>query len=102
MTEHNRMLMRLIDEQYIKYCEFGVPRMTRWLREDKGYEVNYKRIAGLMQKMGLQAITLGPHTSKPTSGHRIYSYLLGKVNIERVNQVWSTDITYIPIRLGFM
>ena len=52
--------------------------------------------------MGLQAITPGPHTSKPTSGHRIYPYLLRKVKIERVNQVWSTDITYIPMRHGFM
>ena len=101
-TEQNRMLMRLIDEQYIKHPEFGVPRMTRWLREDEGHEVNHKRIAGLMQKMGLQAITPGPHTSKPTQGHRIYPYLLRKVKIERVNQVWSTDITYIPMRHGFM
>ena len=96
------MLMRLIDEQYIKHPEFGVPRMTRWLREDEGHEVNHKRIAGLMQKMGLQAITPGQHTSKPTPGHRIYPYLLRKVKIERVNQVWSTDITYIPMRHGFM
>jgi len=101
-TEQNRMLMRLIDEQYIKHPEFGVPRMTRWLREDEGHEVNHKRIAGLMQKMGLQAITPGAHTSKPTPGHRIYLYLLRKVKVERVNQVWSTDITYIPMRHGFM
>ena len=73
------MLMRLIDEQYIKHPEFGVPRMTRWLRDDEGHEVNHKRIAGLMQKMGLR-----------------------KVKIERVNQVWSTDITNIPMRQGFM
>ena len=101
-TEQNRMLMRLIDEQYIKHPEFGVPRMTRWLRDDEDHEVNHKRIAWLMQKMGLQAITPGPHTSKPTPGHRIYLYLLRKVKIERVNQVWSTDITYIPMRHGFM
>ena len=96
------MLMRLIDEQYMKHAEFGYLRMTRWLRDDEGHEVNHKRVAGLMRKMGLQAITLGPHTSKPTSGHRIYPYLLRKVKIERVNQVWSTDITYIPMRHGFM
>ena len=85
-----------------EHPEFGVPRMTRWLRDDEDQEVNHKRIAGLMQKMGLQAITPGPHTSKPTPGHRIYPYLLRKVKIERVNQVWSTDITYIPMRHGFM
>jgi hypothetical protein len=56
--------------------------MTRWLRDDEGHEVNHKRIAGLMQKMGLQAITLGPHTSKATPEHRIYPYLLRKVMIE--------------------
>jgi putative transposase len=55
-----------------------------------------------MQKMGLQAITPGPHTSKPTSAHKIYPYLLRKMKVKRVNQVWSTDITYIPMRHGFM
>jgi transposase InsO family protein len=58
--------------------------------------------SGVDAKMGLQAITPGPHTSKPTQGHRIYPYLLRKVKIERVNQVWRTDITYIPMRHGFM
>jgi len=93
--------MRLIDERYMQHPEFGYPRMTDWLR-DKGHEVNYKRVARLMQKMGLQAITPGPHTSKPAPGHKIYPYLLRNVDVERVNQVWSTDITYIPMRNGYM
>jgi len=101
-TEQNRLLMRLIDEQYMKHPEFGYPRMTEWLVNEEGHEVNHKRIARLMQKMGLQAITPGPHTSKPAPEHKIYPYLLSKVEIERVNHVWSTDITYIPMKHGFM
>ena len=100
-SEENLVLMRLIDEQYMRHPEFGYPRMTDWL-EDQDHEVNHKRVARLMQRMGLQAITPGPHTSKPAPGHKIYPYLLRNVEIERVNQVWSTDITYIPMRHGFM
>lgn len=100
-TEANLLLMRLIDEQYMLHPEFGYPRMTDWLR-DEGYAVNRKRVARLLRRMGLQAITPGPHTSKPAPGHRIYPYLLRNVDIEQVNQVWSTDITYIPMRYGFM
>ncbi len=100
-SEENLLLMRRIDEQYMRHPEFGYPRMTDWLR-DEGHEVNPKRIARLMQVMGLQAITPGPHTSKPAAGHTIYPYLLRDVEIGRVNQVWSTDITYVPMRHGFM
>ena len=100
-TPENLLLMRLIDEQYMRHPEFGYPRMTDWLR-DKGHNVNHKRVARLMHRMGLQAITPGPHTSKPAPGHKIYPYLLRNVEVERVNQVWSTDITYIPMRSGFM
>lgn len=100
-TNENLDLMRLIDEQYMKHPEFGYPRMTDWLC-DQGYCVNQKRVARLMRRMGLQAITPGPHTSKPAPGHKIYPYLLRGVKIERVNQVWSTDITYIPMQKGFM
>ena len=100
-SELNLCLMRLIDEQYMRHAEYGSPRMTEWL-QDQGYAVNHKRIARLMQLMGLQPITSGPHTSKPAPGHQIYPYLLRDVAIERVNQVWSTDITYIPMRKGFM
>lgn len=100
-TADNLLLTRLIDKQYLSHPEFGSPRMTDWLR-DQGYEVNHKRVARLMRKMGLQAITPGPHTSKPAPGHKIYPYLLRNVDIVRVNQVWSTDITYIPMHNGYM
>ena len=93
--------MRLIDEQYLKHPEFGSPRMTDWLR-DEGRLINPKRVARLMRKMGIQAITPGPHTSKPSPENKIYPYLLRNTTIDRVNQVWSTDITYVPMRLGFM
>jgi putative transposase len=101
-TPENLFLMRLIDEQYMRHPEFGYPRMTDWLRDEKKLEVNHKRVARLMQKMGIQAITPGPHTSKPAPGHKIYPYLLRNVAVERVNQVWSIDITYIPMMYGFM
>ena len=100
-TKANLALMRLIDEQYLRHPDFGYPRMTDWL-QDKGYPVNHKRVARLMQIMGLQAITPGPHTSKPAPEHKIYPYLLRNLTIDKVGQVWSTDITYIPMRYGFM
>ena len=93
--------MRLIDEQYLRHPEFGYPRMTDWL-QNEGHRANHKRVARLMQIMGLQAITPGPHTSKPAPGHKIYPYLLRNMSIEQVGQVWSMDITYIPMRYGFM
>jgi len=100
-SEKNLMLMRLIDEQYMKRPYYGYPRMTDWLRE-QGYLVNYKRISRLMKKMGIQAVTPGPHTSKPAPEHTIYPYLLRGLDINRPHQVWSTDITYIPMNKGFM
>ena len=101
MSKMNLLLMRLIDEQYLRRPEYGSPRMTDWLI-GKNYHVNHKRVARLMRTMGLQAITPGPHTSKPAPGHKIYPYLLKNVDITRVRQVWSTDFTYIPMRHGFM
>ncbi len=92
--------MRLIDEQYMRHPEFGSPRIHAWLL-DEGYVVNHKRVERLMNLMGLQAITPGPHTSRPAPERKIYPYLLRNVDIERVNQVWSTDITYIPMATGF-
>ena len=100
-TKENLLLMRLIDEQYLRHPEYGYPRMTDWL-QDQGHRVNHKRVARLMSIMGIQAITPGPHTSKPAPEHKIYPYLLRNVSIDHVGQVWSADITYIPMRLGFM
>jgi putative transposase len=100
-SEKNLQVMRLIDAQYMKHPEYGYPRMTDWL-VDEGYDVNPKRIARLMQVMGLQAITPGPHTSKPCPGNKIYPYLLRGVDIVQPNHVWSIDITYIPMAAGFL
>lgn len=93
--------MRAIDERYMQHPEYGSPRMHDWL-QDNGHIVNHKRVARLMQKMGLQAVTPGPHTSKPCPGHKIYPYLLRGVAIEHVNQVWSVDIIYVPMDKGYM
>jgi putative transposase len=97
----NLLLMRLIDEQYTRTPFYGSPRMTAWLQK-QGYAVNHKRIERLMEVMGLQAIYPKPNLSKPTLGHRIYPYLLRDVKIERVDQVWSCDITYIRMAHGFL
>ena len=71
-SAENLLLMRRIDEQYMRHPEFGYPRMTDWLI-DEGHAANHKRVARLMQLMGLQAITPGPHTSKPAPGHSVRS-----------------------------
>jgi len=97
----NLMLMRLIDEQYMKTPFYGYPKMTAWLRR-AGHQVNKKRIARLMQKMEIQAAFPGRKTTIPAKGHKIYPYLLRNLVITRPNQVWSTDITYIPMAQGFM
>jgi putative transposase len=93
--------MRLIDEQYLRQPDFGSPRMTDWLKT-QGDSVNHKRVERLMKLMGIQAITPGPHTSRRNPAHPVFPYLLKGVAIERKNQVWSTDITYIPMQRGFL
>ncbi len=98
----NLELMRLIDEQHLKYTFWGVPKMHTWLVMDKGYQINYKRVERLMRLMGLQSIAPGPHTSRKQPGAYIYPYLLKALDINHVNHVWETDITYIPMRRGYM
>lgn len=100
----NLELMRLIDEEYLLHPWLGVPRMTTWLREDKGYKINPKRIERLYKLMGLSATGPKPNTSKKGKGkcHRVYKYLLRKLKIERINQVWAMDITYIPVQGGYL
>ena len=100
-TAFNLKLMRLIDEQYLKTPFYGYPRMTIELGR-QGYAVNHKRVARLMQKMGIQAIYPRPKLSQPAAGHRIYPYLLRGLAIIQPNQVWSSDITYVPMPHGFM
>jgi putative transposase len=98
-SAENLLLMRLIDEQFTKRPFYGVRKMTAWLRQEK-YEVNLKRVRRLMRLMGLEAIYQKPRLSIPAPGHQIYPYLLRNVKIERINQVWSTDITYIRLQGG--
>lgn len=98
----NLALMRLIDEEYTKSPSYGYRSMTDRLRNGYGYLVNKKRIARLMRKMGLQSVAPAPNTSKRGKNHAVYPYLLRGVKVERVNHVWSTDITYIPMHNGFM
>ncbi len=100
-SSFNLMLMELIDKQYTKTPFYGYPKMTAWLRREN-HLVNKKRVARLMRLMGLQAVFPGQKTTIPARNHKIYPYLLRGVKITRPNQVWSTDITYIPITGGFM
>jgi putative transposase len=93
-------LMRRLDEQYTRTPFYGSRRMTAWLRT-QGYAVNRKRVTRLLALLGLEALVPRRHLSKPAPGHRIYPYLLRGVAIDRVDQVWSTDITYIRLRRGF-
>lgn len=101
-SDENLQLMRLIDEQYTRAPFYGWPRMTAHLREQCGWRVNHKRVQRLMQSMGLQAIYPKPRTTRRGAGHRIYPYLLRGLRITRPNQVWSADITYLPMLHGFM
>ncbi len=100
-SAENLHLMRLLDEQYLRTPFYGWPRMTAYLRR-QGYPVNGKRVRRLLQKMGLQAIYPKPKTSRAAQERRIYPYLLRGLEILQPNFVWSADITYLPMRQGFM
>jgi putative transposase len=97
----NLRLMRLIDEEYTAHPFYGSRKMTRWLVQE-GEAVNRKRVQRLMRLMGLEAIYPKPKLSAAGRGNRLYPYLLRDVCIERPDQVWSTDITYVPLACGFM
>lgn len=97
----NLQLMRMIDEQYLRTPFYGVRKMTAHLQR-AGYEVNHKRVERLMRLMGLQALYARPRTTKRAPGEPIYPYLLRNLKIERANQVWCADITYVPMSRGFM
>jgi putative transposase len=100
-SAENLTLMRLLDQQYTDTPYYGTRRMTAWLRS-QGYAVNHKRVARLLHTMGLETIYPKPRLSQPHPAHRVYPYLLRGVPITRVNQVWSTDITYIRLHGGFI
>ena len=100
-TSEDLRLMRLIDERYTACPFYGSRRMTVWLT-GRGEGVNRKRVRRLMRLMGQEAIYPKPRLSTSGKGHRIYPYLLRGVTVERRDQVWSTDITYVPLVRGFM
>jgi len=99
--EESRLIMREIDEIYTKFPSYGVPRMTRALR-NRGYPVGKKRVRRLMREMHIQAIYPKPNLSQPRKEHPVYPYLLKDLEIIAPNQVWCTDITYIRVRRGFV
>jgi len=94
-------LMALMDRQYLKTPFYGSRKMKVWLLGE-GYLVSRDKVRRLMRLMGLEAIYRRPNTSKPAPGHRVYPYLLKGVDVNRVDQVWAADITYIPMAQGFL
>ena len=100
ISSENIELMRLIDEKYTQRPFFGSRRMTDWLVKN-GYAVNRKRIQRLMRIMGIEAVYPKPRLSRPGAGHRLFPYLLRDLAIDRPDQVWCTDITYIRLKKGF-
>jgi putative transposase len=101
VDEYDLLLKRLIDEQYTLTPFYGSRKMTAHLRRNE-HPVNRKHIQRLMREMGLEAIYPKPHLSQPHPEHKIYPYLLRDVSIDRKDQVWAADITYIPLARGFM
>lgn len=100
-SEENLALMRLLDEQYMRTPFYGSRKMVEWLAT-QGCGVNRKRVTRLMRLMGIEAVYPKPKLTQPGEGHRIYPYLLRGMEVNRVNQVWSTDITYIRMQQGFV
>lgn len=100
-SEENLLLMRLLDEQYLKTPFYGIRKLTEWLNK-KGFPVNHKRVKRLMKLMGWETLYRKPNTSWKDQRHKIYDYLLKDLKIDHSNHVWGIDITYIPMRRGFM
>jgi len=94
-------LMRLLDELHLRYPFYGARRLRDALYDEHGIRVGRKRVRRLMVLMGIQAVYPGKNTSKPNKAHRIYPYLLRGIQINRSNQAWCTDITYLPMAKGF-
>ena len=101
VSEADLAVMRLIDEIYLQWPFYGSRRMRDEL-EERGHTVNRKRVQRLMREMDLRALYPRRRTSQPGKGHKIYPYLLRDLSIERANQAWASDISYIPMAKGFM
>ena len=100
-TPENLALMRLIDEEFMRHPFLGTRRMRHYLRRS-GYHVNRKRVQRLMRQMGLASLLPKPNTSIGNKKHNVYPYLLRNLVIDKPNQVWCTDITYIRLKSGFV
>ncbi len=100
-NDNDLVLMRRLDELFTAWPFLGSRRMTALLRAE-GYPVNRKRVQRLMRQMGIAALGPKPKTTKPAPGHKIFPYLLRNLVIDRPNQVWAADITYLPIGRGFL
>lgn len=100
-SEENLRIMRIMDEEYLKHPFKGRRQMTSYLRRE-GFEVNPKRVARLMKLLGIEALAPKPQTSLPRRDHQVFPYLLRNLTIDRPNQVWCSDITYIPMRQGYL
>jgi putative transposase len=94
-------LMRRLDELHLEHPFLGSRKLTRLLK-DKGHAVGRRHVTTLMHRMGIEAIYRKPRTSLPDQAHKIYPYLLSEVVIERPNQAWAADITYLPMAKGFV
>ena len=101
VSDEDLVLMRRIDEMHLKRPFYGSRRIRDWL-QDEGHAVNRKHVQRLMRIMGITALYPKPRTSKPGEGHKVYPYLLRGLTIDRPNQVWATDLTYIPMARGFV
>ena len=100
INARDQELMKLIDKIHLKYPFYGSRSIRDELRE-QGYKIGREHVSTLMKKMGIEALYRKPRLSKPHPGHKVYPYLLRGVEITRANQVWATDITYIPMAKGF-
>jgi putative transposase len=101
LSAEDLAITALIDRQYLTRPYYGSRRMAAWLGT-QGHLVNRKRVQRLMRLLGLAAIYQRPNTSQPAVAHKIYPYLLGGIAITRVNQIWCSDVTYIPMAKGFL
>ncbi len=101
IDEETLVLMKLVDKTYTKYPYFGSRQMSNYLRLN-GYDIGRSKIRSIYEQLGLTAACPGPHTSKPHPEHKVYPYLLRDVKITKCDQVWSTDITFLPTKKGFV
>jgi putative transposase len=101
VPEADLAIMRRLDRLHLEF-PFAGSRMLRGLLEFEGCQVGRRHVKTLMQRMGIEALYRRPRTTKPEPGHKIYPYLLGGIEIDRPNQVWAMDITYVPMSRGFV